>query len=290
MKNGECPHDEYVPCSPFSILHSPFSIIIMLTIQKLEKSFGKNEVLKGVDLNFDQAGITAVLGPNGSGKTTLIKCILGMVIPDKGCICLDGEDVSRQWEYRERLNYLPQIARFPDNLTPEELFRLVKDLRKGETKDRELIELFGLEPHLNKRLANLSGGTRQKINLVLALMYDKPLIIFDEPTAGLDPVSMIRLKELIRKEKAAGKTILITTHIMGFVEEMADDVVFLLEGKIHFKGSLKELLRQQNESSLERAIAGLLSVPVFQSSVGSPQSAVGSPAVDDMTAGRPASG
>ena len=230
----------------------------MITIQHLHKAFGKNEVLKGIDLHFDRPGITAVLGPNGSGKTTLIKCLLGMVIPDSGCICVDGENVAGQWVYRERLNYLPQIARFPDNLTPRELFKMVKDLRKSSANDEELIHLFDLLPHLDKRLSNLSGGTRQKINLVLAFMYDNPYLILDEPTAGLDPVAMIHLKELIKQEKKQGKTILITTHIMSFVEDMADEIIFLLEGNIHFKGSKQSLKEQYGESSLERAIASMM--------------------------------
>jgi Cu-processing system ATP-binding protein len=230
----------------------------MISIQHLRKKFGKNEVLKGIDLHFDQPGITAVLGPNGSGKTTLIKCLLGMVIPDSGCICMDGENIGGQWAYRERLSYLPQIARFPENLTPRELFSMVKDLRKSSATDEELIQLFDLSPHLNKRLSNLSGGTRQKINLVLAFMYDTPYLILDEPTPGLDPVAMLHLKELIEREKQRGKTILITTHIMGFVEEIADDIIFLLEGQIHFKGSLRTLKLQYQESSLERAIAAMM--------------------------------
>lgn len=230
----------------------------MITIQHLHKAFGKNEVLRGIDLNFDRPGITAILGPNGSGKTTLIKCLLGMVIPDKGCICLDGENVARQWQYREHLSYLPQIARFPENLTGRELLAMVKDLRESPANDAELIDLFGLEPHLNKRLGNLSGGTRQKINLVLTFMYDNPYLILDEPTAGLDPVAMIHLKELIAREKQRGKTILITTHIMAFVEEVADEIVFLLEGNIHFKGALDELKKQYGEASLEKAIATMM--------------------------------
>lgn len=268
------------PASHLAIQH----LKDMLTIQNLHKSFGKNQVLNGIDLNFDKSGITAVLGPNGSGKTTLIKCTLGMVIPDSGMICFEGQDVSRQWAYREHINYLPQIARFPENLTGHELLALVKDLRKSEANDQELIEMFDLEPHLGKRLVNLSGGTRQKINLVLAFMYDNPLIILDEPTAGLDPVALIRLKELILREKQGGKTILITTHIMSFVEEMADDVVFLLEGKIYFKGSLSELLKQQGDVSLEQAIAHILEGEKEFSS-----STIDSTSFEESPAGSPAS-
>lgn len=230
----------------------------MITIHHLQKSFGKNHVLKGVDLTFDQPGIVAVLGPNGSGKTTIIKSILGMVLPDEGSIKVQGEDIKGQWLYRNQIAYLPQIARFPENLTVAELLRMVKDLNTGKTHDAELIAHFGLQDFLDKRLGNLSGGTRQKVNLVLTFMYDCPIIILDEPTAGLDPISLVRLKELIHKQRMRGKTILITTHVMSLVEELADEVVFLLEGHIHFRGSLKKLAEMTGETNVEKAIAKLL--------------------------------
>ena len=230
----------------------------MLHLQGVYKSFGKNEVLKGIDLDFDEQGITAILGPNGSGKTTLIKCILGMVIPDKGSIQINDQPILGEWAYRKQLDYLPQIARFPENLTVQELFNMVKDIRNQEAYDEALIQLFELNPFLNKRLGNLSGGTRQKVNIVQAFMYDNPILMLDEPTTGLDPVAMIRLKELIRKERAKGKTILITTHIMSFVEEMADKIVFLLEGKVYFQGTIAELKEQYSGANLENAIANIL--------------------------------
>ena len=230
----------------------------MIKIEKLYKKFGQNEVLKGIDVDFDRPGITAVLGPNGSGKTTLMKSILGMVIPDKGNIEINGESVLGAFLYRDKIDYLPQIARFPENLKVRELFRMIKDLRGQAAKDDELIAYFQLEPFLDKRLGNLSGGTRQKVNIVLAFMYDSPILMLDEPTSGLDPVALIRLKDLILKEKAKGKIILITTHIMSLVEEMSDELIFLLEGKIHFRGTVHQLKNQYNESSLERAIARIL--------------------------------
>lgn len=234
----------------------------MITITDLKKSFGKNEVLKGIDLELNAPGkITAILGPNGSGKTTLIKSLLGMVLPDDGEIRMMGEPVRGQWEYRSQINYLPQIARFPENLSVQELIRMIRDIRGEGADDESLIRHFGLEPYLDKRLTNLSGGTRQKVNLTLAFMYDSPLVILDEPTSGLDPVAMIQLRNLIRKEKKAGKMILITTHIMSFVEEMADEIVFLLEGKIYFRGSLQLLKEAYGGSSVEQAIAAILDGP-----------------------------
>jgi len=231
----------------------------MIAFNNLHKSFGKLTVLDGLDLSIKKGGIFAILGPNGSGKTTLIKCLLGMVIPNEGEIIFVNESVLKKWDYRNNLNYLPQIANFPPNLTVIELINMVKNLRPKESNEQDLIELFGLNEFLNKKLGNLSGGTKQKVNIVLTFMFDSDLIILDEPTTGLDPIALIHLKELIQKEKDNGKTILITTHIMSVVEELADEIVFLLDGKIYFKGSIKALKKQTENDNLEHAIANLIS-------------------------------
>ena len=230
----------------------------MIVVQDLHKRFGKNEVLTGVDLTIDKGGIFAVLGPNGSGKTTLIKSILGMVIPSKGYIEVFEKNIKKESDYRRKIDYLPQIANFPSNLKVKELIRMIKDLRGESAQDQELIDLFKLEPFLDKKLGNLSGGTKQKVNILLTFMFDSPLIILDEPTSGLDPVSLIKLKELLQTEKNKGKTILITSHIMDFVEEVSDEIVFLLDGKIYFKGAISELKTKTGESSFEFAIANIL--------------------------------
>lgn len=231
----------------------------MIEINNLNKRFGKLTVLDGLDLNIDSGGIFAVLGPNGSGKTTLIKSILGMVIPDKGDIKISGNSVLNLSDYRNNINYLPQIANFPANLSVKELIKMVKNLRPKNANDQELIAHFDLEPFLDKKLGNLSGGTKQKVNIVLTFMFESDLIILDEPTTGLDPISLIHLKELIHIEKNKGKTILITTHIMSFVEEIADEIVFLLDGEIYFKGSSDELKERTGQVDLEHAIAKLIS-------------------------------
>ncbi len=231
----------------------------MIQIQNLHKKFGKLTVLDGLDLTIEKGGIFAILGPNGSGKTTLIKCLLGMVVPNKGKIEFQGKSTLKKWDYRNNLNYLPQIANFPSNLSVIELINMVKNLRPKQANEKELIDLFGLNPFLQKKLGNLSGGTKQKVNLVLTFMFDSDLIILDEPTTGLDPIALIYLKDLIKKERNKGKTVLITTHIMSVVDELADEIVFLLEGKIYFKGSIDTLKKQTNQTSLEHAIANLIS-------------------------------
>ena len=230
----------------------------MVEITDLYKKFGKNEVLNGINLSIKEGGIFAVLGPNGSGKTTIIKSILGMVIPDTGSIKVFDTDVKTNSNYRHKIDYLPQIANFPSNLKVNELIRMIKDLRGATDEDEKLVEKFKLEPFLNKKLGTLSGGTKQKVNIVLTFMFNSPIIILDEPTTGLDPISLIRLKDLIDAEKTKGKTILITSHIMSFVEEVADEIVFILEGKIYFKGSIAELKAKTNQQDLEHASAKIL--------------------------------
>jgi Cu-processing system ATP-binding protein len=229
-----------------------------ISINGLHKSFHKNHVLKGISLDINESGIWAILGPNASGKTTLIKSILGMVLPDNGRIIINDKNVLGEWKYKSKLNYLPQIARFPDNLTVNELFKMIEELR-GEKGDlQSYIIKFDIHSHLKTKLSNLSGGTRQKVNLALALMYDNPIYIFDEPTAGLDPVALIELKNTLLQLKQAGRLIIITTHIISLVEELADNIIFLLEGEIRFNGSIKQLMRVSGNKKLESAIAALI--------------------------------
>ena len=227
----------------------------MIQITDLHKSYKKNHVLKGIDLKLDKPGIYAILGPNGSGKTTLIKSILGMTLPNQGQIIVNGESIRKNHAYRHQLSYLPQIANFPGNISVKELIHMIIDLRGQEADHEALIDLFGLSPYQDHRLSTLSGGSAQKVNLVLTFMFDSPIYILDEPTTGLDPTALIRFKDLLASEKEKGKTILITTHIMPFVEEVADEVIYLLEGVIGFKGSIKELLLEYEAQDIEHAIA-----------------------------------
>jgi len=231
----------------------------MIRIRNMSKSFGKQKVLQGINLDLSNTGkITAILGPNGSGKTTLIKSLLGMVIPDHGEIEVFERNVRNSFSYRSKIGYLPQIARFPENLTVQELIELIKDIRGAGTDEGALIERFGLTPFLDKRLSHLSGGTKQKVNLTLAFMYDNPLLMLDEPSSGLDPLAMQRLRELLDEQKEQNKMILVTTHIMSLVEEIADEIIFLLDGHIHFQGTKLALKEKYQETNVERAIARIL--------------------------------
>lgn len=233
----------------------------MLQLLDLHKHFGALHVLRGVTLDVHPGRVTAILGPNGAGKTTLIRSVLGLTRPDSGAILLDGERVSGD-AYRARIGYMPQIARFPGNLSGADLMAMLADLRgltAGDAAlDDGLVAALELESQLHKPLRTLSGGTRQKVNAVLAFRFRPSLLILDEPTSGLDPVSSGVLKDRIAAERDAGRAVVLTSHVTSELEELADDVAFLMEGRLVFAGPVGELLRRTGQPRLERAVAQVM--------------------------------
>ena len=229
----------------------------MIEIKNIHKSFGKLPILKGINLKIEEGKVYAFLGPNGSGKTTLLKCILGLVKADSGEILIKGKSIEKDWKYRSQIGYMPQIANFPENLKVKELFRMIKDIRKSNVDESPFIHHFNLDDALDKKLKNLSGGMKQKVNAILTLMFDANIFIMDEPSVGLDPISHLKLKNKIRNKRKEGKTVLLTSHILSDVEELADEIIFLLDGKIIFQGSPDELLISQDEKRIDNAIAKL---------------------------------
>ncbi len=233
----------------------------MIDIVGIQKNFGRLHVLRGLDLTIERGKVTAIVGPNASGKTTLIKALLGLIKPDGGTIHFDGKKLNGDFKYRERIGYMPQLARFPDNLCAREVIAMLKDLRQQpEALDEELIETFDLGPELGKPLRTLSGGTRQKISAVVAFLFKPDVLILDEPTAGLDPVASSILKDKILRERDAGTTFILTSHIMSEIEELADDIAFLLDGTVRFSGSTTAIKASTGQARLERAIAHLLTM------------------------------
>jgi len=231
----------------------------MIEFRTINKNYGKNKVLNGIDLQIPQGTAMALLGPNGSGKTTLLKCILGLVNFQAGDVLFNGDSGKYKWDDRSQVGYIPQIARFPENLKCRELLQLIKSLRNEKSHENELIEIFALEQYLDQPLKNLSGGTRQKMNITLGCMFKPEIIILDEPTAGLDPVAMINFRDYIKARHEQGTTILFTTHIMSLVETFAEEIVFLLAGQIFFQGTAKVLYQKTSTTDIESGIARLLS-------------------------------
>jgi Cu-processing system ATP-binding protein len=229
----------------------------MIVAKNISKSFGKGNVLNSISLSFSKGQAISLIGPNASGKTTFIKCLLGMVVPDSGTILFSNTDISGKCDYRNNIGYMPQIGRYPENMTVGQIFEMILDLRKKNIleTDHELIDSFGLENMFDKRMRTLSGGTRQKVSAALAFLFNPDILILDEPTAGLDPVATEILKDKIRKEKQKGKLILITSHVLSDLDDLVSEIIYFNDGNLIFHKSITELRSDTGEDKLSRAIA-----------------------------------
>jgi Cu-processing system ATP-binding protein len=231
----------------------------MISIKKVNKNFGKLSALKNVDLELNMGRSYALVGPNGSGKTTLIKSILGLVIPSSGEIIFDNKSIAKDWKYREQIGYMPQIGRYPENMTIGQLIDMMKNIRKNPSEvDDSLIDQFKLYKFYDKRMHTLSGGTRQKVSAALACLFNPAVLILDEPTAGLDPISVELLKEKILEEKAKGKLLIISSHILSDLDELTTEMVYIYEGKVHYNNSIESLKEETQEKRLGKAIATMI--------------------------------
>lgn len=232
----------------------------MIIANNVTKKFGKLPVLKDVSATFNRGEAIALIGPNGSGKTTFIKSILGLVVPDSGFITFNGKNIARDWTYRQSLGYMPQIGRYPENMSIAQLMAMMKDIRGADALalDEELIETFGLKQMANKRMRTLSGGTRQKVSAALAFLFNPDVLILDEPTAGLDPIATEQLKEKIRRTVQQGKLLLVTSHVLNDLEEIITEVAYLQEGCLQFHKSWELLQKDTGEQRLSKAIARIM--------------------------------
>lgn len=231
----------------------------MISIQNINKRFKRLQALDNISAVFNKGQVISLIGPNGSGKTTLIKSILGLVKPDSGTITVDGVAISHEVSYRKNIGYMPQIGRYPDNMKIGQLFNMIRNLRSNENEvDEELYYKYKLDTILDKSMRALSGGTRQKVSAALAFLFNPDVLILDEPTAGLDPLSSEILKEKIIAEKEKGKLILITSHVLTDLEEITTDVMYLQDGTVMFYKPLVELQKQTNEEKLSKIIAYMM--------------------------------
>lgn len=232
----------------------------MIRFSNVSKKFDKYEVLRGIDLELKEGRIIGLLGPNASGKTTLIKTLLGMVVPTSGDIFFMDKSIRHDWEYRNHIGYMPQIGKYPENMTTGQIFEMIEDLRKKDKElDRDLYNSYNLGTLLQKRMGTLSGGTRQKVSAHLAFLFDPKVLVLDEPTAGLDPLSALTLKEKIVKEREKGKLILISSHILSELDDIVDQIIYLEEGKIVVNQPIEQLKEETQKSKLSEAIATLMS-------------------------------
>ena len=232
-----------------------------IVIEGLGKRYGRQWALRGVNVRFVPGEVAMVIGPNGSGKTTLIKCLLGLTRATEGAITVNGTVIGPDPAYRKAIGYMPQLAEFPKELTVEQLLRMmndIRDARSGATDDRLIGEL-GVAALLDKRIGTLSGGMRQKVSAVLAFRYRPDILVLDEPTAGLDPVSAGRLLNAVIRARREGATVLITSHIMEEVQRLGDRVVYLQDGRLRFTLAPETITAATGEPALSQALPKYIS-------------------------------
>ncbi|MBZ0205059.1 MAG: ABC transporter ATP-binding protein [Flavobacteriales bacterium] len=231
-----------------------------VTFENVGKKYGRMWALREFSARFEPGETVSVIGPNGSGKTTMIKCLLGLVHATTGTITVNGEPVGPDPKYRHHVGHMPQISRFPNELKIGQLIDLMDDIR-GSKKGRAegpLVRDLGVDAMMEKRLGTLSGGQRQKVSAVLAFRYSPSVLVLDEPTAGLDPLSSGIVLKAVREIKRTGCTVLITSHLMEEVEALADRVAYLQDGTLRFLLPPEDLLAATGQNRLSKAIPAML--------------------------------
>ena len=182
-----------------------------------------------------------------------------MVVPSKGQILFDGKDISGDVEYKNRIGYMPQIGRYPENMSVLQVINMIRSIRKYQgCEDRELYNAFELDKIAHKKMRTLSGGTTQKVSATLAFLFDPPVLILDEPTAGLDPLASDLLRDKIVREREKGKLILITSHLLSELDDMLTDIIFMQEAEVLFYKTISKLYEETGEIRVSKAISKLL--------------------------------
>ncbi|MEO7175139.1 MAG: ABC transporter ATP-binding protein [Saprospiraceae bacterium] len=231
----------------------------MIEIQATSKTFGKLPVLRDINLRLDKGECIALIGPNGCGKTTLIKSILGMVMPDTGDILFNGKSIKGDDSYRRNIGYMPQIGRYPENMSIGQVLSMIKGIRNSlNPLDEVLYQEFEIEKMLHKRMRTLSGGTVQKVSATIALLFNPEVLILDEPTAGLDPLAAEILKTMIIKKRDEGALILITSHILSELEDIVTQVVFMQSGDLIFHKDVSALKLESGQNTISKSIIHIL--------------------------------
>lgn len=231
----------------------------MIEVINLNKWYGRHHVLKDINLEIHSGQCVALIGPNGSGKTTLIKSLLQMVPIESGTIRINNTDIQDDDHYRKIIGYMPQLSRFPEHMKVDHLFALMRSLRTDVKEyDHQLYHALDISDFSDRPLGVLSEGMKQRVSASLAFYFNPGILILDEPTAGLDPVSNEILKSKINQAVAEGKLILITSHILSDLDDITSHVIYLMNGQVWLNKAFQDLKAETNEQSLNKAISQLL--------------------------------
>lgn len=218
----------------------------LLKCINLCKTYGPIKALDNVNFTIEKGRIVGLLGTNGSGKTTLIKIINELLVPSSGEILINGNKPGV--ESKKIISYLPERTYLPDDKKVREIINYFEDFYKDFNKERALKLLKELDISEERKLKQLSKGTREKVQLVLVMSRDADLYVLDEPIGGVDPVARDKILDLILKNFKEGASILISTHLIADIERILDDVIFINQGKIILTSSADELRNKYNTS------------------------------------------
>lgn len=221
--------------------------------QRLDQSKSREKIaLSGLSFTANRGEIYALLGPNGAGKTTSLRILSALIKADRGDCSINGSSVSKEPEaVRAQIGFLTSELKLEDYFTPNYLFDFFSELNHVPAKIRDerknkLFERFGISRFAESKVADLSTGMKQKVSIAISLVHDPEIIIFDEPTNGLDVITARTVMDFLREEKARGKTIIISTHIFDLVEKLADRVGFIMKGRLVREGTLESLTREKS--------------------------------------------
>lgn len=234
---------------------------IVISATNLKKTFRdfwmrtKVVAVDNISFNIKKGEVFGLLGPNGSGKSTTIKLLLGLLRPTSGQIVVLGKEPTHT-ATKQRIGYLPELSYLYKYLTPRETLNYYAGLfgirgKQAKLRIDELIELVGLTHAANRSVGEFSKGMARRVGLAQALLNDPEIIVLDEPTSGLDPVGRHEVKELIKKLSVAGKTILLSSHLLSEIQDVCTSVIILANGKIIAEGDLYNILAEQNRIQLD---------------------------------------
>ena len=221
-----------------------------IELEGIEKSYGSIEVLKGVTFSVEKGEIYGVLGPNGAGKTTTFRIILGLLRQDSGSIAVDGDKHQNSKEIRRKIGYLPADVNFYEDMTARQNLRYFSDLADTDPDFEELLELAGISEDADRNVSGFSTGMKKRLGIAQSLVKDPEIIIYDEPTTGLDPEGKRKFRKHVEKiNREKGKTVLVSSHITSEIEPLCDRFGILHEGVIKASGTHEELSEGSNETT-----------------------------------------
>jgi ABC-2 type transport system ATP-binding protein len=235
----------------------------VISIKNLQKSYGAQLVLRGINLEVEAGNIIGYIGPNGAGKSTTIKILTGIMPEFEGSAEVLGIDVRKNpLEVKRRIGFIPENAMLYESLTPMEYLTFIGQLHQMpnteiQQKAKDLLAVFNLADNVDNRMTTFSKGMRQKVLLIAGMIHNPEVIFLDEPLSGLDANSVILVKEILTQLKQAGKTIFYSSHIMDVVEKISDSIVIIAKGEVIANGTFEELNSATHKGSLEQLFSQL---------------------------------